>query len=77
MSKHSSAMTHYVMTYAEHCAARDGYVDPDLYREGHLDYRPAMLCRTGDGHANGTRDRNQVNCPRCIESMRAAHGDLT
>jgi hypothetical protein len=60
-------MMHYRMTLDEHRLARGSYVDPDRYREGHRDYRPEMLCRTGDGHAVGTRDWFKVTCERCLE----------
>jgi len=61
---------HYQMTLDEHRAARGGrYVDPDRYREHHRDFRPEMLCLTGDGHAKGTRDRAKVDCPRCLQLL--------
>ena len=62
-------MIHYHMTLDEHRATRlMGYVDPDRYREGHRDYQPEMICRTGDGHAwkNSTRDWAKVTCPACL-----------
>ena len=61
-------MTHYAMTHAEHEAARGSYVDPDRYREGHRDYMPEMICRTGSGHAHKdcTRDWRNVDCPACL-----------
>jgi len=61
-------MTHYAMTHAEHEAARGSYVDPDRYREGHRDYMPEMICRTGDGHAHKdcTRDWSKVDCLACL-----------
>lgn len=62
-------MLHYQMTHDEHTAARGSYVDPDRYRVGHRDYQPEMICRTGDGHAKGTRDRSAVTCPRCLENL--------
>lgn len=65
-------MTHYQLTLQEHRAARVGYVDPDRYRPGHRDYHPEMLCRTGDGHAQGTRDIGKVTCPRCLDKLNAS-----
>ncbi len=62
-------MMHYHLTLQEHEAARGGYVDPDRYREGHRDYMPEMLCRTGDGHAKGTRDIQAVTCDVCIAEL--------
>ncbi len=59
-------MIHYKMTHQEHEAARGSYVDPDRYKEGHRDYQPEMLCRTGDGHARGTRDLSKVDCHYCL-----------
>lgn len=57
---------HFQMDLQEHMAANGGqYVDPDRYRPGHRDYHPEMLCRTGDGHAVGTRDKEKVTCERC------------
>lgn len=60
-----SALTHYQMTLDEHRQQRGSYVDPDRYKPGHRDYRPEMLCHTGDGHAQGTRNRPAVTCPAC------------
>lgn len=60
-------MLHYAMTLDEHRAARGSYVDPDRYREGHRDYQPEMICRTGDGHAKGIRDWSKVDCPHCLD----------
>lgn len=31
---------------------------------------PWMLCRTGDGHASGTRTKSIVTCPACLEKLR-------
>lgn len=61
--------THYAMTHAEHEAARGSYVDPDRYREGHRDYMPEMICRTGDGHAHKdcTRNWRDVDCIDCLK----------
>jgi hypothetical protein len=61
-------MIHYALTLDEHRAARGGrYVDPDRYRPDHRGFQPEMLCRTGDGHAKGTRDWSKVDCDRCLE----------
>lgn len=61
---------HYMMTLDEHRTERGSYVDPDRYREGHRDYRPEMICHTGDGHAKGTRKWQEVTCDRCLEKLR-------
>ena len=39
-------------------------------RDGSQGDRPWMLCRTGDGHAVGTRVWDSVNCPRCLETAK-------
>ena len=62
---------HFVMTFEEHKAAIGGrYVDPARYAgKGGTDPtngRREMLCRTGDGHANGSRDWSAVTCPNCL-----------
>ena len=62
---------HFVMTLEEHRAAIGGrYVDPARYgaRMGSdpTTGRPEMICRTGDGHAEGTRDWSRVTCPQCL-----------
>jgi hypothetical protein len=66
-------MMHYQMTLEEHRVARGSYVDPDRYRPDHKDYQPEMLCRTGDGHAEGTRDQAKVDCPRCLYKLANPH----
>lgn len=68
-------MIHRTMTWQEHRAARGSYVDPDRYREGHRDYRPEMVCRTGDGHARGTRDWSAVTCGQCLKHKPATPSD--
>jgi hypothetical protein len=54
---------HYQLSDTEHAmvseAKRDG---------AHFD-RPEMLCRTGDGHAKGTRHWRSVTCPGCVERI--------
>lgn len=57
---------HYRLTLEEHRAERGSYVDPARYQEGNRDYRPEMLCHTGDGHAQGTRSLSAVTCPACL-----------
>lgn len=59
-------LTHFCLTLEEHRALRGSYVDPSRYAEGRRDYRPEMLCRTGDGHAQGSRDWERVTCPACL-----------
>lgn len=64
-------MRHFVMTLEEHRAAIGGrYVDPARYgaRMGSdpTSGRPEMICRTGDGHAEGVRDWSRVTCPQCL-----------
>lgn len=59
-------MMHFMLTLSEHVAVIGGrYVDPERYLKDHRDYKPEMICRTGDGHAKGTRERSQVTCPDC------------
>ena len=54
-------MIHYQMTYEEaRQEATHKWIDPGDYRK-----QPWMLCRTGDGHAVGTRNDKQVTCPTC------------
>lgn len=63
-------LMHYEMDHQEHMGAKGGgYVDPSRYREGHRDYHPEMLCRTGDGHAKGTRNKGAVTCPACLAKL--------
>jgi len=68
----STPVTHYAMTLKEHTRERGSYVDPDRYTPGHRDFRPEMLCHTGDGHARGTRIRGAVTCPACCAALRKA-----
>jgi hypothetical protein len=63
------ALIHYAMTLAEHEAARAGYVDLARYNPRGRDYRPEMLCHTGD--AQGTRDKSAVTCPACLAVLEA------
>lgn len=58
-------LVHFRLTLDEHRAQRGGYVDPARYAERSRDYRPEMLCRTGDGHAQGVRGWDAVTCPAC------------
>lgn len=55
-------MTHYQMTYEERRAI--SYIDRNDFNA-----HPDMLCRTGDGHAQGTRDKPTVKCPACLERL--------
>jgi len=54
-----NALLHYEMSEQEmnaesyHCSS-----DP-----------PRMLCRTGDGHARGTRNELAVTCPACNKRL--------
>lgn len=51
---------HYQLDDQEHAAISEAK------RKGaHFDL-PEMLCRTGDGHREGTRDWSKVTCPRCL-----------
>lgn len=71
----SGSAVHFVMTLQEHLAAIGGrYVDPDNYREGHRDYSPEMICRTGQFHAFGSRDWSRVTCDRCLTHKPASKG---
>lgn len=69
-----TALVHYEMTLHEHRAERGTYVDPDRYRTGHRDFRPEMLCHTGDGHAVGVRNWEWVTCPDCLKARLNARG---
>jgi hypothetical protein len=62
-------MIHYRMTLDEHIAVRGSYVDPQRYQVYDRDYKPEMLCRTGDGHATGTRSKDSVTCDRCLVAL--------
>jgi hypothetical protein len=62
-------MIHYRMTLNEHISARGSYVDPQRYQSSCQDYRPEMLCRTGDGHAIGTRTKGSVTCDKCLVAL--------
>jgi hypothetical protein len=57
-------MIHYELSREEHRmvseAARQG---------GQFDLWEA-LCRTGDGHREGTRVPSRVTCPQCIQTMK-------
>jgi hypothetical protein len=60
---------HYEMDQSEFSNAKGGgYIDPSR-REGSRDYHPEMLCRTGDGHAKGTRNKDAVTCPKCLSKL--------
>lgn len=62
--------THYRLTYEEHVQIDQGfYVDPDRYKANHRDYHPEMLCRTGNFHAQGTRDPSKVTCIHCQKKL--------
>lgn len=55
-------MTHYQLTYEEARADRNGaWIDPNDYK-----VNPQMLCRSGDGHAQGTRTLSAVDCRSCM-----------
>lgn len=56
--------THYQLTYEERRAV-GGYV-----ARSDDAAQPEMICRTGDGHAVGTRDWDSVTCPACLERRR-------
>jgi hypothetical protein len=53
-------MKHFQLSAAEHAALSEAK------RTGATFDRPEMLCRTGDGHAIGTRDWGDVTCPQCL-----------
>lgn len=52
---------HYQLNRQEHMAVSEAA------RAGGQFDRPEMLCRTGDGHAQGTRTWADVTCRRCLE----------
>lgn len=52
-------MLHYQLNDQEHAAVSEAK------RRGAMFDRPEMLCRTGDGHAQGTRVWGAVTCPQC------------
>ncbi len=58
-------MVHYQHTFEEVRAVR--YMD-----RGDYEKHPPMLCKTGDGHAVGSRDWSAVTCPRCLQ-QRPSH----
>jgi hypothetical protein len=61
-------MLHYALTYQEARAAKlasgaaNDWIDPGDFRD--LPAR-AAACRTGDAHAQVTRDWSRVTCDRC------------
>lgn len=56
-------MTHYKLTYEERRAIPGaGYI-----ARSDFSARPTLICRTGDGHAVGSRDWAKVDCPRCLQ----------
>ena len=64
ITKHETVM-HYVLTYEEaKKLATDGWID---YKD--FIQHPWMICRTGDGHAQGTRDESKVTCARCLDKL--------
>jgi hypothetical protein len=56
-------MTHYELSREEHRAISKAA------RNGASFDRPEMLCRTGDGHAKGTRVKAAVTCPYCLARL--------
>ena len=59
-------VTHYEMTRQEALAiASNNWIDPKDFAQ-----HPWMLCRTGDGHALGTRREVAVTCPACKELLK-------
>jgi hypothetical protein len=52
-------MMHYQLNDQEHAAVSEAK------RRGASFDRPEMLCRTGDAHADGTRNWALVTCPQC------------
>lgn len=68
LTESKDTIVHHEMSREEHMNSTGGkYVDPDKYRKGHKDYHPAMSCKTGNGHAKGTRSWDDVTCPKCLE----------
>lgn len=55
-------MLHFQLNAAEHAAISE------TKRNGATFDRPEMLCRTGDGHAQGIREWSLVTCPRCLQT---------
>jgi len=65
--KGAITMLHYQLTLVEaRKLMMNGWIDPADFNE-----HPTMLCRTGDGHATGTRVIARVDCPYCKERIRA------
>ena len=55
---------HYQLNAAEHAALSEAK------ERGATCDRPEMLCRTGDGHAQGTRVWDEVTCGRCLHTAK-------
>jgi hypothetical protein len=58
---------HYELNHQEHAAVSAAK------RNGAQFDRPEMLCRTGDGRANGTRHWDHVTCQRCLQAGQSSH----
>ena len=56
-----SEVRHYQLTLEERIAFTGSYVCG-----GDDVKQPEMICRTGDGHAKGTRYWQIVTCPHCL-----------
>ena len=53
---------HFQLNDKEHAAISEAK------RNGAHFERPEMLCQTGDGHAEGTRNWDNVTCGRCLQT---------
>lgn len=65
-------MNHYQTTFEEAKAMTPSYINPEDFKA-----HPWMLCRTGDAHAQGTRQITTVDCPDCMERWTKANMQFT
>jgi len=61
----TAPLVHYELTLEERRAWIGGYICASDFHA-----RPTLLCRTGDGHAVGTRFAVKVTCPTCREKLK-------